>query len=146
MGMRKPASKKHIRQKRKKVYMTNKEQHHEELIEGISKQMKSILDSSQQAIYIYLDDIHKVCNEKFASLLGYRSPEEWANMEDSFEAFVDPGSQETLVKAYRQAMEKLIPANIKVTWKKKSGGTVATSVVLVPIAYDDHLFALHFIS
>jgi len=126
--------------------MTNKEQHHEELIEGISKQMKSILDSSQQAIYIYLDDIHKVCNEKFASLLGYRSPEEWANMEDSFEAFVDPGSQETLVKAYRQAMEKLIPSTIKVTWKKKSGGAVATTVVLVPIAYDDHLFALHFIS
>jgi hypothetical protein len=43
-------------------------------------------------------------------------------------------------------MEKLIPANIKVTWKKKTGGTVATSVVLVPIEYDDHLFALHFIS
>jgi phenylpyruvate tautomerase PptA (4-oxalocrotonate tautomerase family) len=34
------------------------EQHHEELIKGISEQMKSILDSSQQAVYIYLDDIH----------------------------------------------------------------------------------------
>ncbi len=67
-------------------------------------------------------------------------------MEDAFAEFVDPGSQETLVNAYRQAMEKLIPANIKVTWKKKTGGTVATSVVLVPIEYDDHLFALHFIS
>jgi PAS domain-containing protein len=126
--------------------MTNEQHHHAELIEGISKQMKSILDSSQQAVYIYLDDIHKVCNEKFASLLGYRSPEEWAKAEDAFEAFVDRGSQETLASAYHQAMEKLIPANIKVTWKKKSGGTVGTSVVLVPIAYDDHLFALHFIS
>ena len=44
--------------------MTNEQLNHEELIAGISKQMKSILDSSQQAIYIYLDDIHKVCNEK----------------------------------------------------------------------------------
>jgi len=126
--------------------MTNEQRHHEELIEGISKQMKVILDSSQQAIYIYLDDIHKVCNEKFSSLLGYRSPEEWAKVEDSFPAFVEPSSQETLVNAYRQAMEKFIAANIKVTWKKKSGGTVATSVVMVPIAFDDHLFALHFIS
>ena len=42
--------------------MNNIEQHHEELIAGISKQMRSILDSSEQAIYIYLDDIHKVCN------------------------------------------------------------------------------------
>ncbi len=126
--------------------MKDEQMHHEELIAGITRQMRSILDSSQQAIYIYLDDIHKVCNEKFAALLGYRSPEEWAKVEDAFPEFVDPGSQEVLVNAYQQAMDKLIPANIKVIWKKKSGGTVATSVVMVPIAYDDHLFALHFIS
>jgi len=126
--------------------MTKEEQHHEELIKGISKQMEGILDSSQQAIYIYLDDIHKVCNGKFASLIGYGSPNEWAKVEDAFETFVDQSSQETLVKAYRLAMEKFIPSNIKVTWKKKSGGTIATSVVMVPIAYDGHFFALHFIS
>jgi len=126
--------------------MTNEQEHHEALISGISNQMKNIMDWSQQAIYIYLDDIHKVCNAKFATLMGYRSPEEWAKVEDSFPEFVDESSQEVLVNAYRQAMEKLIPANIKVTWKKKTGGTVATSVVLVPIEYDDHLFALHFIS
>jgi PAS domain-containing protein len=127
--------------------MKDEQYHHQELIVGISTQMKGILDSSQQAVYINLDDIHKVCNGKFASLLGYRSPEEWAKVENSFpEAFVDRSSQEILVSAYRLAMEKLIPANIKVTWKKKSGGTVVTSVVMVPIAYDDHFFALHFVS
>jgi PAS domain-containing protein len=126
--------------------MATERELHEALISGISKQMKSILDSSQQAVYIYLDNIHKVCNGKFATLLGYRSPEEWAKVEDAFEVFVDKGSQETLATAYNRAMEKLIPANIKVTWKKKSGGSVDTTVVLVPIAYDDHLFALHFIS
>ena len=127
--------------------MIREQQLHQELISGIARQMKTILDSSQQAVYIYLDDIHKVCNEKFASLLGYRSPEEWARVEDSFpEAFVERSSQETLVSAYQQAMEKIIPANIKVTWKKKSGDSVATSVVVVPIEYEGHLFALHFIS
>jgi PAS domain-containing protein len=126
--------------------MVDEQRHHEELIAGISKQMKSILDSSQQAVYIYLDDIHKVCNGKFSTLLGYRSPEEWANDENLLEATVERSSQETLVNAYNQAMDKFIPSNIKVTWKKKSGGTVVTSVVLVPIAYDDHIFALHFVS
>ena len=126
--------------------MENQQLHHDELVAGISKQMKSILDSSQQAVYIYLDDIHKVCNGKLATLMGYRSPEEWAKVEDSFMAFVDPSSQEILASAYNQAMEKLIPSTIQVTWNKKSGGTVDTKVVLVPIAYNDHLFALHFIS
>ena len=127
--------------------MKSEERYHEELIEGISKQMKGILDSSEQAIYIYLDDIHKVCNGKFASLLGYPSPEEWAKVVGSFpELFVERSSQETLVTAYQQAMERMIPANIKVTWKKKSGGNISTSVVMVPITYDNHHFALHFIS
>ena len=126
--------------------MTNELSRHEELIAGISKQMRGILDSSQQAVYIYLDDIHKVCNGKYASLLGYRSPEEWATVENPVEATVDQSSQETLVKAYNQTMEKFIPSNIKVTWKKKSGGTIVTSVVMVPIAFDDHFFALHFVS
>ena len=67
-------------------------------------------------------------------------------MENLLEATVERSSQETLVNAYNQAMEKFIPSNINVTWKKKSGGTVVTSVVLVPIAYDDHIFALHFVS
>jgi hypothetical protein len=78
--------------------------------------------------------------------MGYSSPEEWAKVEDSFPAFVEKSSQETLVKAYRQAMDKFIPSTVKITWKQKSGGTVPTSVVMIPIAYDNHIFALHFIS
>ena len=126
--------------------MEHEIQHHEELIAGISRQMKEILDSSQQAVYIYLDDIHKVCNAKYASLLGFRSPEEWAKVENPLEETVEKGSQETLATAFNQAMDKKVSASIKVTWKKKGGGTVASSVVMVPIAYDDHLFALHFVS
>ena len=76
----------------------DEQKHHEELVAGISKQMKGILDASEQAVYIYLDNIHKVCNSKFATLLGYRSPEEWAKVEDAFEVFVDQGSQQTLAR------------------------------------------------
>jgi hypothetical protein len=34
--------------------------------------MKQVLDKSGQAIYLYLDDSHKVCNKKFADMLGYK--------------------------------------------------------------------------
>jgi hypothetical protein len=127
--------------------MIKEQQIHMELIAGISQQMKSVLESSRQAVYIYLDDIHKACNQKFATMLGYRSPEEWASVTDNFpSAFVEKNSQQTLVTAYQDAMEKMIAADIKVTWKKKSGGSVATSVIMVPVEYEGHLFALHFIS
>src|SRR3989344_8526614 len=125
----------------------DKHQHHEELIKCLYEQLKPVFDNSQQAIYVYLDDIHKICNNKFATLLGYSSSEEWARVTGSFpDVFVDQQSQEVLVSTYQKAMEQIIGSEIDVTWKKKNGERVKTGLILVPIAYNGHLFALHFIS
>jgi uncharacterized protein YpiB (UPF0302 family) len=63
---------------------------HEAVIEEARKQFGDILQESKQAIYLYLDDTHKTCNEKFASMLGYKSAEEWAAVMKPFtEAFVE---------------------------------------------------------
>jgi len=35
------------------------EVHHEELVKGLYDQMKAIMDSSEQPIFLYLDDNHK---------------------------------------------------------------------------------------
>ena len=127
--------------------MVDEHQHHAELIEGIYKQLKLILDSSDQAIYVYLDDIHKICNEKFSSLLGYASTQDWAKVTESFpDAFVDEKSQKTLVTTYQKAMEKMVASVVNITWKTKDGRRVTTNVILTPISYNGHLFAVHFIS
>ena len=55
--------------------------HHEDLVNGFYEQMKKILDNSEQPIFIYLDDNHKICNRKFAAFLGYKSPQEWAKIQ-----------------------------------------------------------------
>lgn len=126
--------------------MSSEQKHHEELVRGFYSQLKQIFDSSEQAIYLYLDDNHKVCNKKFASLLGYNSPEEFAKIENLLEANVDKKSQQTVVSAYRDAMDKMVGSKIDVKIKKKSGSTVDTTIIMVPLAYQGHLFALHFIS
>ena len=122
-------------------------QHEKDLIDGLHQQLKPLFDSSEESIYIYLDDIHKVCNKKFASLLKYNSPEEWAKVKGSFPtAFVDSKSQHTLVSAYQDAMEKMTGSAIDVVWKAKSGEKINTRVILVQITNQQHTFALHFIS
>jgi hypothetical protein len=109
--------------------------------------LKQIFDSSEHAIFLYLDDVHKTCNKKFSSMLGYGSPADWAKVKTSFpETFVEKNSMKTLVTAYQDAMEKMIGSTIDVTWRKKSGATVDTTIIMVPISYEGHLFALHFIS
>jgi hypothetical protein len=124
----------------------SQDKHHEELVKGLYEQMKKIFESSEQAMYLYLDDKHKACNSKFAALLGYRSPKEWAETEGALEPFVAEKSQETLSSAYWKAMNQMVASAIPVTWKKKNGGTVNTTVILVPMAYAGHLFAVHFVS
>lgn len=126
--------------------MTSEQKHHEELIRGFYNQLKEIFITSQQAIYLYLDDTHKVCNKNFSQMLGFSSPEEWAKVADPLEAGIAKDSQDAIVSAYTDAMEKLVASKINVTLKKKTGDTFDASVIMVPVAYQGHLFALHFIS
>ena len=127
--------------------MSNHQHDHGDLMQSVASEYEEVLANSQQGVYIYLDDTHKVCNEKLATLLGYASAEEWANITTSFpEAFVAESSQETLVTAYQDAMEEKVGSTNKIVWKKKDGSTLSTDVLLVPLVYEGHLMALHFVS
>jgi antirestriction protein len=122
---------------------------HSEIVSGFLKEQGKIFNSSTQGMYAFLDDDSRVCNDKFATLLGYESSDEWAkvDVQGSFpEVFVDSKSQLDLVTAYQNAMEKMMGSTFKVIWKKKNGETVDTTVTLVPVAFQGHIFALHFVS
>ena len=127
----------------------NHHDNHEEMIHSFYEVQKEIFDSSTQGIYAFLDDDSRICNDSFAKMLGYGSSKEWSDVDvhESFpDAFIAEKSQQALVEAYQNAMENSVGATLAVTWKKKSGGTVDTTVILVPIMYKGHALALHFIS
>jgi len=122
-------------------------QHHENLMQSVAKEYHDLLNNSEQGVYIYLDDTHKVCNKKFATLLGYQSADEWEKIDKSFpDTFVAHESQEVLVSSFLDAMEKKVGSTNKIVWKKKDGETIETTVIIVPITHNGHLFALHFVS
>ena len=120
---------------------------HEDLLNEVYKQLKEVFEESKQAIYVYLDDHHMIYNQRFASLLGYQSVEELSAVNEPFvEAFVMEKSQENLISAYRNAMEDKVGSDIEVSWKKKTGESIKTKVIMVPISYNGEPLALHFIS
>ena len=127
--------------------MKEQEHHHEELVKGIAEQLKPILDKSKQAIYVYLDDTHKVCNKNFADLLGYKSAKEWADTEAPMADFIEE-DQQSLISAYEDAMENMVASSLDVRLKNiKTGKTIKTRMIMVPFTYSgDHLFAIHFLS
>ena len=126
--------------------MDDSKEIHEEILRWVGKEFKQILDESEQAIYIYACDRHKLCNKRFSSMLGYNSPEEWAMKEDMLSDVTDE-DREALVSAYQNAMENKIGSSIDISLKnKKNGNFIKTNVILVPLSYKGELFALHYIT
>jgi hypothetical protein len=124
----------------------NDHEHHELVIADLAQELGELLATSGQGIYLYLDDVHKLCNERFSAMLGYESPDAWAAVRESFPvAFVMPGSQQTLVSAYLAAMEAGVGSTVRVSWRTASGEAVDSSVILVPFPFRGHLLALHFV-
>jgi PAS domain-containing protein len=124
----------------------DEQQHHEELIKGISEQFKDVLEKSTQAIYIYLDDTHKICNEKFAQLLGYDSAKAWAEIEAPLADVIEE-DQDKVVEAYTNVMEKNMASNMDVRFKNAmTDEVIKAQLIMVPVMYSGHLFAIHFLS
>ena len=124
----------------------DEQKHHEELIKGISEQMKSVLGKSEQAIYIYLDDNHKVCNKKFADLLGYKSPKEWADADAPLSDVVEE-DQQSVINAYTNASEKMVASDIEVRVKNvETDKIVKTRMIIAPVGHAGHVFTVHFFS
>ena len=122
------------------------DRHHEELTAGIAAQNKILLTQSEQAVYIYLDDTHKVCNKKFADLLGYKTPKAWADKEAPLSDVIE-ADQQKVVDAYMAASEKGIAGSVDVRMKNiKTGKAIKTRMIIAPVIYEGHIFTIHYIS
>ena len=122
------------------------DKHHEELVQGLYDQLKPILEKSEQPIFIYLDDNHKACNDKFAEMLGFKSPQDWADNQGFLDIFVDEESRETLMNAYWNAMNKMVASTIPMSWMKKDGSKLDSTMILVPMYSQGHMFSVHFVT
>ena len=121
------------------------EAHHAHLIKELSELFKPILASSPQAIYIYLDDEHKICNQKFAKLVGYKSIKQW--IENPFPVSdVAKADQKAVIKAYYNASKKFKASAQKASIVTKSGKKIKVEVIMAPITYENEVFVIHFIT
>ena len=62
------------------------------------------------------------------------------------ETYVAEQSRETLSNAYWNAMKKMSASTIQMTWMKKSGETLDSTMILVPMFFQGHMFSIHFVT
>jgi hypothetical protein len=122
------------------------ENHHEELIGNIARQLEPILKKSKQAVYIYLDDVHKVCNDNFAKMLGYESVGAWAETEAPLADVVEE-DQKAVISAYQNAVDGFMASQLEITMRNVNNDKlVKVRMIVVPIVLDGHVFSIHFLS
>jgi len=118
---------------------------HEELIERLAEQFQPILDQSPDGVYLWLDETHKICNEKLARMFG-RTVQEWIDTEPFLGSLVAEEDQELFSNFYRRQVAALaFPVTFRFRGRRKDGSTFAAETDMIPITYQGHAVAYHFV-
>lgn len=121
------------------------DEHHEHLVKELSEQLEPVFSNSPQAIYLYLDDEHKICNQKFADLLQYNSIEEWVSNPTPV-ADIAEEDQPKVIEAYGKASEHFKASTVSVAAIRKDDKKIKIKLIMAPITYRKEVFVIHFIS
>ena len=121
------------------------DEHHEHLVKEIAEQLEPVLSKSPQGVYIYLDDVHKICNKKFAEMLGYNSVEEWVANEYPV-GDVSEEDQEKAINAYGEASRNLKASKVFASIVRKDNKKIKVNIIMAPITYKGEVFVIHFVS
>src|ERR1051325_1988329 len=123
------------------------DQKHEEWLAAIAEQLAPVFDNSKEGVYVYLDDRHKICNERLAKMWGYRTAAEWAATPDFLETFVasQPDRVQVSTTYHQHVHRELTAYKLRYTVRRKDGHTIKVESSTVPFSYDGQLFAYAFI-
>lgn len=121
------------------------DEHHEHLVKELTDILEPVFSNSPQAIYLYLDDEHKSCNQKLVDMLGYKSIQEWVDNEFPIGDVAEEDQQKG-IDAYMEASRNMKASVFHGALVSKSGEKIPTEVIMTPISYKNEVFVLHFIT
>ena len=124
--------------------MKAKKHPHEEILEKVFEEFKHVFHSSKQGIYVYMDDEHKICNEKFATMLGYKSAKEWQKMPTVLDD-VATDDQNSVIDAYQNTVKNFEGASLDVSFETRKNIKFRANVIFVPISFDGEIITIHFV-
>ena len=118
---------------------------HAEMMEELAEQYRPILESSPDGVYLWLDEEHKICNERAAAMFGY-TVEEWRAIPSFLDVLVEPEDQAVFSWNYHNRVANLaFPVTFRFRGVRKDGSTFAVETDMIPICWRGHAVAYHFV-
>jgi PAS domain S-box-containing protein len=116
-----------------------------DLMQALAEQYRPVLQNSPDGVYLWLDETHKICNERLARMFGY-TVEEWCKTEPFLESFVAQEDRGTCSWNYHNRVAALaFPVTFRFRGRRKDGSTFAAETDMIPISYEGHAIAYHFV-
>ena len=118
---------------------------HDRVLMELAKHFQPVLEKSPDGVYLWLDETHMVCNAQLARMFGYTLEE--MNAHPPFLAtFVAEQDQENFAWNYQNRVVPLaFPVTFRFTALSKDGSTFRAETDMIPISFDGHSVAYHFV-
>lgn len=120
------------------------EHEHVKILREIGEQFKPMFDRSPEGIYVYIDEVHKICNERFARMFGL-TVAEWEKMEGFVNVHAAERDQEMIIRNYQEHIQqKLTPVRFHFQAVRKDKSTFQCEFDMIPFPWRGEVLALHF--
>lgn len=128
--------------------MSPQKQHdeeHEQILREMADQFGPLFDRSPFGVYLYVDDVHKFCNERMARMHGM-TIEEWTNAPTFLNDFIAEEDREMYARNYHHHVAGLRhPVTFRFRGLRKDGSTFAAETDMIPLCWRGHPVAYHFV-
>ncbi len=119
---------------------------HDVATKELAEHLRPVFEASPDGVYVWLDEEHWICNERFAAIFGYDGPEELNNTPHLLQRLVHEDDQQILSWNYwNRVQPHAFPVTFRFTGVKKDGSTCLVETDMVPLTFGGHTFAYHFV-
>lgn len=120
---------------------------HEEWLAALAEQLAPVFENSKDGVYVYLDDRHKICNDRLAKMWGFGSAAEWAHTPDFLNSFVATHQDRLKVSSnyHSHIHQTLTPTQVRFTVRRPDGKLVRCEADMVPLSHAGQMFAYQFV-
>ncbi len=118
---------------------------HEQILREMLEQFGPVFEQSPDGVYLYLDDRHKICNAKLATMFGL-TIKEWSAAPNFLRDFVAEQDQEMVATNYQRHVTLLTrPAMFRFRARRKDGSTFMAETDMIPVTWHGNPVAYHFV-
>ena len=117
---------------------------HEQILREMLEQFGPVFQQSPDGVYLYLDDRHKICNERLAKMFGLTT-KEWAAAPNFLGDFVVEQDQEMVANNYQRHVATITrPVSFRFRALRKDGSTFTAETEMIPMSWRGNPVAYHF--